>query len=132
MALSTVNFEEPDPRNIIDEMTEAMKRVTAGFVSPSIRDAEINGVNIKKGDTIGVIEKEIVVSESDKMNAVYNLAFRLLDGLGKFMLSVFCGKDTTEEECEKLKAYLEEKCPGAEVYFIDGGQDVYPFLFVAE
>nr|MBQ4320205.1 DAK2 domain-containing protein [Clostridia bacterium] len=132
VALSTIDFDNPDPEAVIEGMKEAMKNVTAGYVSPSIRDAEINGVQISKGDTIGIIEKEIVVSESDKMNAVYNLAFRLLDGLGKFMLSVFCGKDTTEEECEKLKAYLEEKCPGAEVYFIDGGQDIYPYIFVAE
>ena len=29
-----------------------MTRVTAGYVSPSIRDAEINGVHINNGDTM--------------------------------------------------------------------------------
>jgi len=132
VALSTINFEDPDPQSIIDEMTEAMKRVTAGFVSPSIRDAEINGVNIKKGDTIGVIEKEIVVSESDKMNAVYSLAVQMLKNFNKFMLSIFCGRDTDEAEQEKIRKYIEENCPGTEVYFIDGGQEIYPYIIVAE
>ena len=48
------------------------------------------------------------------------------------MLTVFCGKDASQEDTAALTAHLSEACPDAEVYFIDGGQDVYPFLFVAE
>ena len=132
VALSTIDFDNPDPEAIIEEMKDAMQRVTAGYVSPSIRDAEINGVQIAKGDTIGIIEKEIVISESDKMNAVYGMAMQLLGNFNKFMLSIFCGKDTTEDEQEKLKTYIEKNYPGTEVYFIDGGQDIYPYIFVAE
>jgi len=132
VALSVLDFENPDVDMVIDDMQQAMQRVTAGYVSPSIRDAEINGIKISKGDTIGIIEKEIVVSESDKMNAAYSIAVQLLENFGKFMLSVFCGKDTTEDEKQKLRQQLSEKCPSAEVYFIDGGQDIYPYIFVAE
>ena len=31
-----------------------------------------------------------------------------------------------------IAATIREKHPDAEVYFIDGGQDIYPFIFVAE
>jgi len=109
-----------------------MKRVTAGYISPSIRDADLNGIHINKGDTIGIIDKEIVVSEPVKADAAHRLALKLMEIPGKFMLTVFCGKDSNFEEQEELKAYLEQYSPSSEVYFIEGGQDVYPYIFIAE
>jgi dihydroxyacetone kinase-like predicted kinase len=111
---------------------QALENVSAGYVSPSIRDADINGVHVNNGDTIGIIGKEIVVSEKEKLNAACALAEKLMSDPQKFMLSVFCGKDTTFEENDLLQARIEDACPGAEVYFIDGGQEIYPYIFVAE
>ncbi|MBE6608726.1 MAG: DAK2 domain-containing protein [Ruminococcaceae bacterium] len=132
VAVSAANYDNPDVDAVIAEMNEAMQRVTAGYVSPSIRDADMNGVHINSGDTIGIINKEIVVSDADKMTATCKLASMLLDLPEKFMLTVFCGEDSAEDEKEKLTQYLGEKYPDAEVYFIDGGQEIYPYIFVAE
>ena len=132
VALSSSSFESEDANDIINGMTEAMQRVTAGYISPSIRNADMNGVHINMGDTIGIIEKEIVVSESDRMEAVKKLASILLDKEDKFMLTIFNGKDHNADECSALTEFLAEKYPSAEVYFVDGGQEVYPYIFVAE
>ena len=131
VALSTANFECEDAEAIANEMTEALGRVTAGYVSPSIRDAEINGVTIKNGDTIGIIGKEIILSEPDQHTAAMGLAAKILEG-DKFMLTVFCGKDATPEQQSALQADIQKTYPAIESYFIDGGQDIYPFIFVAE
>ena len=48
------------------------------------------------------------------------------------MLTVFCGKDATEEERNALNEAIARDHSDAELYFIDGGQDIYPFIFVAE
>ena len=66
------------------------------------------------------------------MDAAHALACKLLDMPEKFMLTVFVGSDATEEERTELEAFVNEKYPDDEVYFIDGGQDIYPFIFVAE
>ena len=131
VALSTANFECEDADEIASEMTEALGRVTAGYVSPSIRDAEINGVTIKNGDTIGIIGKEIVLSNPDQHTAALGLTAKILEG-DKFMLTVFCGKDATPDQQSALQADIQKTYPAIEVYFIDGGQDIYPFIFVAE
>ena len=131
VALSTANFECEDAEQIANEMTEALGRVTAGYISPSIRDAEINGVTIKNGDTIGIIGKEIVLSESDQHTAAMGLTAKILEG-DKFMLTVFCGKDATPEQQSVLQVDIQKAYPAVESYFIDGGQDIYPFIFVAE
>jgi dihydroxyacetone kinase-like predicted kinase len=49
-----------------------------------------------------------------------------------FMVTVFCGKDSSEEQREELEARLETEHPDVEAYFIDGGQDVYPYIFIVE
>ncbi len=131
VALSCAKFELDDADAIANEMTEALGRVSAGYVSPSIRDAEIKGVTIKNGDTIGIIGKEIVLSDPDQHAAAMGLTAKILEG-DKFMLTVFCGKDATPDQQAALQADIQKAYPAIETYFIDGGQDIYPFIFVAE
>ncbi len=130
VALSSMNFDAESPEQIIKEVEAAMGRVTAGYVSPAIRDADMNGVHVTNGDTIGIVNKEIVVSHADRLIAATSLAEKLLDG--KFMLTVFTGKDADTDEQQKLHEEITKKNPDAEVYFIDGGQEIYPYIFVAE
>ncbi len=132
VGLSSIDVGAETAESILESIDEAMKRVKAGYVSPSIRDAEMNGVHINSGDTIGIIEKKIVLADADRLTASEKLASMLLDEDGKFMLTVFTGKDALEDETASLEAFLKEKYPSAEVYLIDGGQDVYPYIFVAE
>ncbi|MBQ1502447.1 MAG: hypothetical protein IIZ35_00440, partial [Clostridia bacterium] len=94
--------------------------------------AEMDGVKIRKGDTIGIMGKKIVLSDPDMRCAAYRLAVKLLEEPDKFMLTVFRGAGTTEEDQEDLRGCLEENCPSAEVYFVDGGQEIYPYIFTAE
>ncbi len=129
-ALSTADFSSEDPGAILEAMTESMGAVLTGYISPSIRDADIGGVHIANGDTMGIIDKEIVVSDADSREAVKKLTSRLLDG--RFMLTAFCGKDATEDEKTALAQHIEANHPDTEIYFVDGGQDIYPFIFVAE
>ena len=132
VAMSSADLSSDDVDAIIADMNEAMKRVTTGYISPSIRDADMNGVHITEGDTIGIIDKEIVLSEKERKDAAHALASKLLDMPEKFMLTVFVGADASEEERAELEAFINEKYPDDEVYFINGGQDIYPFIFVAE
>lgn len=132
VAIASADFSNEDVDAIYNEMQSAMQRVTTGYISPSIRDADMNGVHINKGDTIGIIEKEIVVSESSRMDASKKMLSRLLSDGSKFMITVFFGQDATAEECAELEQYMKECHPSAEVYFVDGGQAIYPFIFVAE
>ena len=132
VALSSLDFENPDAEANQKAMEAAMKNVAAGYVSPSIRDADLNGVHILKGDTIGILEKEIVVSEASRAEAAHQLAQKMLELPNKFMLTIFTGVDATEEECAEFEAYLKEHCAEAEIYFVNGGQDIYPYIIIAE
>ena len=133
VAVSSADFSESNtPEEIIDTMGEAISRITTGYVSPAIRDADISGVHINNGDTIGIIEKEIVISKSEKLEAIFGLAEMLLSSTDKSMLTIFYGKDSTEEERMALSAYIEEKFSSVEFYFIEGNQEIAAYIFVAE
>ncbi len=132
VAVSSANLESETPEEIIDSMIEAIGRISTGYVSPAIRDADINGVHINNGDTIGIIEKEIVISMQERLDAIFGLAEKLLCADDKFMLTIFYGKDSTEDERNALSAYLAENFTSVEFYFIRGDQEIAPYIFVAE
>lgn len=130
-ALSVFDPECESAEVQIEAFKEAIAAVTTGYISPSIRDAELNGVQIKNGDFIGFVGKEMMVSEPTKAAAAHGLIEKMLSD-DKFMLTVFFGKDAEESDKEELQAYLSEKHPDLEVYCLDGDQDIYPYIFVVE
>jgi DAK2 domain fusion protein YloV len=120
------------PEELLSAMEAAMGNVSAGFVSPAIRDAQMNGVEIHNGDFIGFVDKEILFSAERRFEVAEELALHMMKEDGRFMLTVFCGKDAPEEERSALEETLTEDLPDAEIYFMEGGQDIYPYIFVAE
>ncbi len=131
-ALSCVMLDTDEITDILSQMHEAMSRITAGYISPSIRDAEIGGIHIEKGDTIGIIEKDIVVSCPNRLDAVISLVSMLLAHSEESVLTVFCGEDATQEEQDALASYLSENHAQTEVFFMNGDQAVYPYIFIVE
>ena len=91
----------------------------------------MNGIEIKNGDTIGIIGKEIVVDDPDRVTAALELASVMLKD-GRYMMTIFRGKDADAEECASLEAKISEAFPNVEIYTIDAGQEIYPYIFVAE
>lgn len=131
VALALMNpAEELD--SLIEQFTEAAASVETGYISPSIRDADLNGIHITNGDFIGFVGKEMMVSHPDREQSAYLLISKMLDNDEKFMLTVFIGKDADSDAQQKISEYLETTHSDIETYFIEGGQDIYPYIFVAE
>ena len=131
VAISSIDLSEDSADVILKQAREAMGRAATGVISPSIRDAELDGVQIKNGDFIGFVGKRMYVSEQDLNEAAAGLLENMIND-ESFMVTVFCGKDSSEEQREELEARLETEHPDVEAYFIDGGQDVYPYIFIVE
>ena len=108
-----------------------MSCATPGRVTTSIRDANIDGVEIKNGDYIGFTDKTMQVSASDKVSALVGLADKLCAGEKSIIIVVY-GKTVTDEEKAKTSASISEKYPNQEFYELDGGQDVYEFILIME
>lgn len=132
VALTQLDPDAPDAETIIEAMQTAMQTVVTGSISPAVRDADISGKHIKDGDFIGIIGKEVVAVSADCDAAARELVDYVLANPDAFLLTVFKGKDVTEEQAQALEAYCTEKYPDIEVYFLDGGQEIYPYIMTAE
>ncbi len=130
-AISALNFESDDPEKITEMLTASMNIVTTGCVSTAIRDAELNGVHIEKDDYIGFAGKTMKVSEKTLLEAAQKLIEEMNDG-EVCLVTAFVGKDADPETVSNLEAWMAEVCPDLEFYTVDGGQEVYPFIFVVE
>ena len=73
----------------------------------------------------------MIVSNSDKIEAAKTLIDKLDLDDKEFFIVMF-GKDSSESEREEIANYVQSNYSAVEFYSIDGGQDVYDFIFVVE
>ena len=75
----------------------------------------------------------MLVSCPVRMDAVCTLLLKMEEQIGEmYLITAFLGKDVTQEEQNALQYYVKTQFPDVELYTVHGGQDVYPFIFVAE
>ena len=132
-AISSLNFQSDDPDAIAEMLSEAMQTVTTGYISTSVRDAALNGVNIKCGDYIGFVDKEMIASEHALIPAAEKLLAHMAgEGNEVYIITAFLGKDVNADAVDSLQNLIDTAYPDVEFYTVDGGQDVYPLIFVVE
>ena len=120
-----------DADSIVADLNAAMEGVLTAELSRCVRDANMDGVELKTGDYIGFAGKKLLASGVDRLKTVCdtvdNMGVRDYD-----ICIVVCGKDGTAEECEAIESYINSNYRGKEVYVIDGGQDVYDYIIILE
>lgn len=107
----------------LSEMKEAVSMVKTGQVTYAIKDTTFEGMEIKSGDYMGILEKDIIVSLQDKMETTRQLLDRMLDDESEIVTLIY-GEDINEEEAEEVAAYIEDKFD-VEVEVNNGMQPVY-------
>ena len=131
-ALAVINPLADDVEAMLGDVTEALEGVVYGDVAVSIRDVELCGKNIKKGDYLGMFGEKIVSVQKDKLSALMEMVSDMEDIEDKELFTLFYGKDVTKEEAEKAEKMISEKYPDLEVTVYNGGQNVYSFFASAE
>ncbi|WP_121609297.1 DAK2 domain-containing protein [Mesobacillus foraminis] len=112
-------------------MSEAMQHVKTGQLTFAVRDTSIDGLEIEKGDFMGISEGKIVLKDKDKVSAAKNLLEKMLDEDAE-ILTILKGEDATQEDVESLKEFLEQNYGDIEIEVHDGGQPLYAFIFAIE
>ena len=130
-ALTMLDFESGDADTIEQNLKDAMEGVVTGMVTRSVRDSHLGGMNIAKNDYIGFAGKQMLSDATTVSDAACQLLSKL-DTADREVLIAICGKDASPEDMAAVRRYVEESFPQLELYEIDGGQDIYHFIFVLE
>ncbi|WP_017727267.1 DAK2 domain-containing protein, partial [Halalkalibacterium ligniniphilum] len=112
-------------------MKEAMAHVKTGQVTFAVRDTSIDGIDIKKGDFMGIAEKKIVSSGTEMLTVAKDLLRQMLDRESE-IVTILQGEDATNEDTEELVAFLENEHSDVEVDVQVGNQPLYSYIFSVE
>jgi len=127
-ALSMILGGTESAEEAYNAMVAAKEGFDSGFVTKSIRDTLVDGVEVKNGEYITGFNKTLISSVPSRDEAVLSFLEHAKNIEDKAVLVIFYGQMVSEEDNEKLQKLIAEKYPDIEVGFIAGGQDVYDYL----
>jgi dihydroxyacetone kinase-like predicted kinase len=110
-------------------MREAVEGLATGEVTIASRDAELNGMEIHKGNYFGLADGE-AVAEGESFDAVAAAVIERLLAEPRDVLTLLTGAD--EPDVDRLLERIAAEHPGVEVDVQAGGQPHYPLLLSAE
>ena len=130
-ALSMLDYSSDDADTIEKQLVSDMEGVVTGMVTTAVRDSSLGGVSVKKGEFVGLTDKTILCSSVDKLECAKALCEKLLDSSTQFFITSF-GAGVTEQEKIDFSNFVKGKYSQIEFYEIDGGQEVYDYIFIIE
>ena len=119
------------PEENFANMQEVLSTVSTLEVTHAVRDTNIEGVEIKKDEFMGIRNGKIVVSNLSLNTVLEELLEKSIDEYTE-IVTLYLGEESTEEYTDFLEQLIEEKYPDVEVELIESGQPVYPYIIGVE
>lgn len=119
------------PEENFANMQEVLSTVSTLEVTHAVRDTNIEGVEIKKDEFMGIRDGKIVVSNLSLNTVLEELLEKSIDEDTE-IVTLYLGEESTEEYTDFLEQLIEEKYPDVEVELIESGQPVYPYIIGVE
>lgn len=123
------------PDQSVEENTEAMMAAVEDLktaqVTYAVRDTEMDGIDIKKGDFIGLSEKKIVSKGPSIEETTIDVLKYMIDDDSSF-ISLYAGSDVDDEGIASLESALDEAYPDLDYDVMRGDQPIYYYLISVE
>ena len=117
--------------SVSEKMTKALSAVQSGEITTAVRNVEIDGVNVKAGQVIALLDGKLVVSA----NSIEEGCLRLLEKAEageREIITLFFGQDMPHTEANRMADLVRAKFPNQEVEVQEGGQPHYQFIISIE
>ncbi|MEO8288865.1 MAG: DAK2 domain-containing protein [Chloroflexota bacterium] len=129
-ALLALNFEATLDDNAA-AMMSAARDVQTGELTRAVRDAKVNGIDVKSGEIIGLLNNALVTTGPDREPVAWDLMERM-DAASSELITIYWGSDLSESEAEAFRAQVQDRYQDAEVELVNGGQPFYDYIISAE
>jgi len=115
----------------LEAMKESISLVKTCMVTYAVRDTAIGETKIAEGDILGMLGGKIEVVAKDIKEGTCQLLDKAVDEDSE-MISIYYGRDVTEDDAQEIAAYVEEKYPECELEVVSGGQPLYYYIISVE
>ena len=123
------------PAGNIDEVAEAMidsaDDVATGEITTAVRDVTLDGVEVAKGQLIGIANGKLCVCSSE-METVLDQTLTSMNIDDCEIVTLYYGADVTESQASTIVEQIEQLYPDVEVELHNGGQAHYYYILSAE
>jgi dihydroxyacetone kinase-like predicted kinase len=120
-----------DLETLAADMERARLGVRTGELTTATRSVEIDGVAVREGQIIGMLDGRLVVAGDTLEQALLELL--TIGGAAQAdLVTVYIGKDLPASIAEQLTARIREAYPSLEIESHGGGQPHYPLLLSIE
>jgi len=128
--LSMIDYSKNDPESIKEDMLFNMQSTKTSLITKSIRDTQLDGIDIKKDQYIGFSGKTMLSSNDNCIDTLKDLIDKT-DDHNEIAMIIF-GKDSNEQDRIELQKYIKENHKNLEYFEIDGKQDVYDYYLLIQ
>ena len=112
-------------------MVDAISRVKTGQVTYAVRDTSINGLDIQKGNIMGIGDHEILAVGTVVEDTALSMLEKMIDDESE-IISIYFGDEVDEELANELASNVEKKYPDISVELHPGGQPIYYYIISVE
>jgi DAK2 domain fusion protein YloV len=129
-ALIAFNYEADLEANA-KAMEAAASQVETAEITRAVRDATVNGIAVKAGEVIGLLNNTLVATGKECEEVAWDLLERM-GASDRELITIYWGGDLAEGEAEAFCEQVRERYSGAEVELVHGGQPFYDYIISAE
>jgi uncharacterized protein len=122
---------DSDLEKVATDMTEAIDEVETGEITIATRTVEIDGVSVKEGEVIALLNGKLVVSASTIEEALLEFLERAHADHFE-LITMFSGDGLPKREVDRVVDLVRSRYPEQEIEVQDGGQPHYPFIIAIE
>lgn len=129
-ALLALNYQA-DLETNVQLMRAAADDVESGEITTAIRSVEMDGISVKEGEIIGLVNERLLISARTIEQVIWPmLAEMALED--REILTLYYGDGTRADQVDQLVAKIEERYPDQEVEVVNGGQPYYFYILSVE
>ncbi|WP_017210763.1 DAK2 domain-containing protein [Clostridium beijerinckii] len=124
------NYDSEVEENFTN-LKDTIEVVKTGSVTYAVRDTEIDGIDIKQGNMLGLVEGKIKEVGEDKKVVAGKVLEDMIDDESE-LITVYYGEDVSDEDANEFEVELQEKYEDLDIQFYKGNQPLYYFLISVE
>jgi fatty acid kinase len=131
LAAMLVHDPDGELEAVAAKMIKSLDSVQTGEITVATRTVEIDGVNVKQGEVIALLDGKLLASAASVEQALMELLVKA--GADEHeLVTLIYGEDVTQNEANRLSDVVRQAHPKLEIELQNGGQPHYQFIISIE